>query len=139
MAHGARAVADELEESFRDGLGRAAAALFLRQSAYAQTEAKSGLVCRAFNEEFAGCLLYAPCPSSAKDAVLVTDFFVDQNYRGLGIARELMKLCLSQVKESGVHWIIIANTTVPQSLDSLVTRMGFERKGTVLAADVTKL
>ncbi|MCR5725295.1 MAG: GNAT family N-acetyltransferase [Treponema sp.] len=138
VAYAAHAVAEELSKTYAGELGRAAADLFLACCSRVLPEQKSGLVCRSFTDDFAGCLLFAPCPSPAKETVVLTDFFVVQNYRGLGIARELMMHCLSQLKERGIHWFIIANTTIPQTLDSLIARMGFERKGTVLAADVTK-
>ncbi len=139
VAQQAHVVADELTETYTGALGTAAADVFLRCSAFTLPEKKSGVVCRSLTEEFAGCLLYAPCPSSAENAVVVTDFFVVQNYRGLGIARELLQLSFLRLKQSGVQWFIIANTAIPPSLDSLVARMGFERKGIVLAADITKL
>jgi GNAT superfamily N-acetyltransferase len=135
----AHAVAEELSKAYSGGLGLAMQTVFLQSSASAAATLKDGYLCRSLTNDFAGCLLYAPCPSSAKDTVILTDFFVAQNYRGLGIARELFQLSFLRLKQRGVHWFIIANTAIPPSLDSLVTRMGFERRGIVLVADITKL
>lgn len=134
----ARAVAVELEHDGSE-LAIAAATLWRGRFAGVALGQKDGFVCRALADEFVGCLLSAPCPSPAKETVVLTDFFVTQNYRGLGIARTLMALCISSLRERGIHWLIIADTTIPQQLDALITRMGFERQGLLLVADVTKL
>ena len=133
-----RAIADELEKSLQSEVGQAAALVWQNHSATVPSHTKSGFVCRSLTEEFAGCILVSFCPSSAKKTVVITDFFVAQNYRSLGIARELLTLCFSRLKECGVQWCIV-DLTIPPQLDSLFARLGFERKGTISVADVTKV
>ena len=133
-----RAIAEELKQRLQGALGQAAAELWQTRYTTVLSEQKIGFVCRSLTDEFAGCIL-GFCPSSAKETLVITDFFVAQNYRGLGIARELLSLYLLSLKERGIHWCIIAETTLPQILDSLVSRMGFERKEFALVADVTTL
>lgn len=138
IAEFSNAIAEELEQRLQGELGQAAATLWQQRYASVALEEKNGFVCRSLTDEFAGCILTASVPSSSKETVVITDFFVVQNYRGLGIARELLSLCLLRLKERGVHWCIIAETALPPILDSLVARMGFERKEFALVADITK-
>ena len=68
------------------------------------------------------------CPSSAEKTVVFTDFFVIQNYRGLGIGRELMSKCLAGLKKRGIQWVILTNTVQPESMESLLFEFSFAKK-----------
>ena len=99
---------------------------------------KSGFVCRTQSDDFAGCILASFCPSHAKNTVVVTDFFVVQNYRGLGIGRELLKRCIDELYKCGVQWILMGNFIVPPAMESLLSQMGFERLGSGYVANIFK-
>ena len=61
---------------------------------------------------------------------------MNQNYRGLGIARELFSRGISLLKEHGIQEFIIADSALPDYLEPLVARCGFEKKGSVYTADL---
>ncbi len=68
------------------------------------------------------------------EAAFFTACFVNQNYRCMGIAAELFFSCVSLLKERGIHWFIIAETSVPEFLEPLLNRCGFEKSGSVYLA-----
>lgn len=138
IAFGAGKVAEEYKQQFDGEVGNAVAELWLRQSAYCNADEKYGFVCRTQSDEFTGCVLVSLCPSSAKKTVTLTDFFVSQNYRGLGIGKELFSECLSGLKKRGIQWVITANMIIPETLEPLLTRSGFEKIGSGFVADLCK-
>ncbi|MBD5427180.1 MAG: GNAT family N-acetyltransferase [Treponema sp.] len=135
VALGADAVFAEYEKSAEGELGQAFAELFAR-SDFGTTEDTYGFVCRTLTDDFAGCLMVSPFPSCAKKTVIMTRFFVNQNYRGLGIARALLSFCLSQLREHGVRWFIMVR--VPQILEPTLIRFGFEKNDAGFVADLNK-
>ncbi len=68
------------------------------------------------------------------EAAFFTACFVNQNYRCMGIAAELFFSCVSLLKERGIQWFIIAETSVPEFLEPLLNRCGFEKSGSVYLA-----
>jgi GNAT superfamily N-acetyltransferase len=135
---GITVVAGELESQWPGEIGLAIAEIWQRQCMFENSIDMDGFVCRTLSDDFAGCILTAPCPLTAKKTVSLTAFFVVQNYRGLGIGRELFSRCLSRLRERGIQWVVIANTIVPQTVQPLLTRMGFEQIGSGFVADLCK-
>ena len=138
IAINAGVLADEIRNTSPGELGQALAFLWKSRNPSISPEQKRGFICRSITSEFAGCLLVSPCPSEAKETVVVTDFFVVQNYRGLGIARELLSLCLPYLKEHGIHWCIIPAALIPAFLEPLVSRWGFRKTDSGFVADFTE-
>lgn len=134
IAAGADAVFAEFEQSAEGELGQAYAALW--RTCDRKGESENGFVCRTLTDEFAGCLMIAPFPSCAKQTVMVTRLFVNQNYRGLGIARALLSFCMSQLRADGVRWFII--TRIPQILEPMLIRSGFAKNDFGFVADLNK-
>ncbi len=137
--HGSALVGQEYQTQFPDGVGGALTVLWQRQSDSAAAKEKHGFVCHTSGEEFAGCILVSLCPSSAGKTVVITDFFVLQNYRGLGIGKSLLTKCLSDLKRRDIHWLLIANTIIPEPMESLLERLGFERLGSGYLVDIRSL
>lgn len=130
------AMAQEYENQFEGELGASVAELWRRQSGFSGSENKYGFVCYSQPDEFLGCFLVSLCPSSAKKTVLATDFYVVQNFRGLGIGKELLSRCLILLKESGIQQVLIAGAVIPESMESLLTQFSFERIGSGYIANL---
>lgn len=130
-------VAEEYSRQFSLELGEAVAEMWRKLSSARRCEDKFGYVCHSHADEFTGCLLFSFCPSSAKQTVALTDFFVLQDYRGLGIGEELLSKCLPMLKSRGIQWILISNTIIPDSMEHLLERFGFDRLGSGYLADLT--
>lgn len=135
IARGADAVADEILEDNPGELGKALAELWRRRFGAFDAENAGGFVCRTLSDDFAGCLLFSECVSSTKKAVALAACFVAQNYRGLGIAKELFSLCFSELRIRGVQWFIIADSAIPQGMEPmLIDRFGCKNAGTCFVA-----
>jgi GNAT superfamily N-acetyltransferase len=133
----ANKVAEEIKAEFSGSTGLAIAHFWLRKFNYEKPYDTDGIVCRTLSEEFAGCLLFTKCGSFAKKVVALTAIFVNQNYRGLGITRELFSRGISYLKEQGIQSFIIVDSVIPDYLEPLLTRCGFERKGSAYVLELT--
>ena len=122
---------EELKEQFTDAGGEVISdslkALFDFFNGRGHKDA-GGFVCRTLTDGFAGFITYSVSKASSRKTAVLTGLFVNQNYRGLGIARELLNKSISSLTQSGVHYFIINNSFVPAVLKSTVARMGFEEK-----------
>lgn len=94
------------------------------------SEEKRGFVCRSVSGEFAGCILYSSGMSSTKKNFLISEFFVEQKYLGLGIGRTLMDKCLHGLEALGAENLILFNIYADEALVSLLENTGFEKIGT---------
>jgi GNAT superfamily N-acetyltransferase len=129
----AKKIAEEIKEDFTGEAAKAIAHFWLRRFELESGDSKQlpflGIVARTTAEDFAGLLLFSDCSSFAKKVVALTAIFVNQNFRGLGIARELFSRGISYLKSSGIQSIIIADSALPDFLEPLIARCGFEKKG----------
>lgn len=133
--------ADELDSQFPGGFGFAlSSVLNIDDRKKIETDLKDkntgGFVCRTLSEEFAGCLLFSSACEKSKKSAVITGFFVSQNYRGLGIAGELFRLCVDDARRKGIQFLLIPNSIVPKMLESLLVGLGFEKKDFVFLAEL---
>ena len=133
----ANKVAEEIKADFSGSTGVAIAHFWLRKFNYEKPSDIDGIICRTLSEEFAGCLLFTKCESFAKKVVALTAIFVNQNYRGLGITRELFSRGIFYLKDQGIQSFIIVDSVIPDYLEPLLTRCGFERKGSAYVLELT--
>ena len=59
--------------------------------------------------------------------MILTSLFVPASFRGLGIGTELISMCLSQLKKLGKTWLILPQMFIPDFLEPLLLRTGFEK------------
>ena len=129
---------EELKKRFSGELGEAVALQLKAQFDFEITKnCTGGFVCRTLSDEFAGCLLYSGF-SSSKRVARLTALFVNQNYRGLGIARELLQRSISTLTKDGIQFFIISNSFVPKMLKSTLTDLGFEEKDFAFVAELNR-
>ena len=133
----AEKIADELKENFRGETGLAVSHFWLARFDSCReygSPIPEGIISRTLSGDFAACLLFTRL-SFAKSVVALTAVFANQNYRGLGIARELFSRGVSYLKERGIQSFIIADSAIPDFLEPLIARCGFEKKGSVYVAE----
>ena len=97
---------------------------------------QKGFVCKSIAGDIVGCVLWSPCPKGSKTSVLMEGLFVQNEFRGLGIARELFELALGALKAAGTQWVIIANTFIPDLMQGMLNRSGFKKIGSTWIADL---
>ena len=95
------------------------ALIFLQQEHYhiSENANKLGIVSRSISDDFAGCFLVAMHSQFMGKVAVVTDFFVMQEYRGLGVGTQLLSKSLDLLKQKGVDWVLFANVVLPQFLE----------------------
>ncbi len=128
----------EYEEAFGDELGQAMMAFSNHQHLFASDEDKVGSVCKSHLGEFLGCFLLSFYQPKSKRTAIVTDFFVIQDFRGLGIGRELLNRSLQELKKRGVQWVLFATPVITKAMANLLSQFAFEKIESVYAADLTK-
>lgn len=110
--------------------------LWRRQFLSEASDKQIGFICRSLSNEFAGCITVAPILDRMKNVVFLTSFFVPQKFRGLGIGTELMNKCLSFLKVLKKEWILLANIIIPESIEPLLLRSGFQKLGSGYSARI---
>lgn len=99
-------------------------------------QSKIGFVARTLSNEFAGCIVVSPVSERNEDTVVLTAFYVPEKFRGLGIGTELLERCLSDLRSRRKKWVLLTYTVVPESLESLLLRSGFQKTGSVFSAKI---
>ena len=129
-------VAKEYSAEYHSEVGLALADLWKAEPEVKFGKNAYGFVCRSYSKEFTGCAIFAPCLKNAPNTVLLTSFFVQKKYRGLGIGRELFELALAELKNRHFKWVLIANTIIPESITPLLLRSGFKPIGSGYIAEL---
>ncbi|WP_027728202.1 GNAT family N-acetyltransferase [Treponema sp. C6A8] len=88
---------------------------------------QTGVLCRSQADEFAGCITASVMVGNQEKTMVLTSFFVPENFRGLGIGTELVNLLLSQLKAQGKKWILLPNIFIPEFFEPLLIRRGFKK------------
>lgn len=127
----------DLGEGFSEEVEAAIKCVARQQFECNHNSGEAGFVCRSAAGDFAGCVVYSPCPSESKKTILLTVFFVLEKYRGLGIAKELLSMALSSCSNSGYRWVLIADTYVPDAIAGLLARSGFVKTGSGYLVDLS--
>lgn len=144
VAKEAGEIAKEIKAFYPEEVGSAIAHIWLRKFNDLISDS-CGFICRTTSDDFAGCLLFSLEESSEnrnentnknQNTAFLTVCFVNQNYRCLGIMQKLFFYCISSLKKRGIHWFIIAENQLPEFLEPLLNRCGFEKIGSVYLANV---
>lgn len=117
-------------------INKAIIELWERQFLYGNSYEQIGFICRTLSNEFAGCITVAPVSEKTTNIVTITSYFVPENLRGLGIGTKLLSMCLSELKSLKKEWILLTHTIVPDSLQPLLLRSGFEKIGSGFIAKI---
>lgn len=108
---------------------------------YSRPENESGIVCRSLSDELAGCVIFAPCGDFGGEAgkiVSVTAFFVQKEFRGLGIAKELLTRFFAQLKTSGARLAVFAGAVASDEMKELFIMFGLKKIGFGYAVDLSE-
>lgn len=119
----------EREAQWPGEIGLALSSLWQEKKAKGDKENFLSLVAETVGGEFAGCLEATLYPSYVKETVLLTSFFVLEEYRGLGIGKTLLEQGVLQLQEKGIRWIILADLVIPAFLQNCLARIGFVSSG----------
>ncbi|MBP5752190.1 MAG: GNAT family N-acetyltransferase [Treponema sp.] len=127
----------EFAVQYDEHLGSALVSLFKRSALVSENCEKAGFVCRTMSDDFAGCLLTDFCLSQAKKTAEILYFFVNRDSRGLGIGDSLLLKSMAFLKERGVRRVVIATTSVSETMKPLLEKNGFEKIGPGYVADLS--
>lgn len=86
-----------------------------------------GFICNSLSDDFAGCITASSCLQNQDKIMVITSLFVPETFCGLGIATELISLCVKKLKSLSKKWVIIPNYLAPEILQPLLLRTGFNK------------
>lgn len=89
--------------------------------------AQIGFVCYSHADEFAGCITASVFTENQDKVMKLTSIFVPEEFRGLGIGTELIDMLMEKLKSCGKKWIILPNMIIPEFLEPLLIRTGFDK------------
>lgn len=121
-------------ETLPDLLKSALYEMWRNQFEYSDASCKIGFMCQSLSEEFAGCITTSAVKNTQEQVFQITSLFVPEQFRGLGIATELLSMCLSELKRSGKQYILLPDIIIPEIIKPLLFRNGFEEIESGLAA-----
>lgn len=90
-----------------------------------ETTNQIGYICKSLSDDFAGCITTSPIFDNQEKIIIVTSFFVPEQFRGLGIGTELISMCISKLQSLGKKFILLPNLMAPEIIEPLLTRTGF--------------
>ena len=117
----------ERNENLSQELSQAIYNIWLEQFELAESKGNLGFVCRSFSNDFAGCITAAYVSKKQEEVMVLTSLFVPETFRGLGIGTELISMCLSEFKKLGKKWLILPKMFIPDFLEPLLLRTGFDK------------
>ena len=117
----------ERNENLSQELSQAIYNSWLEQFELAQSKNLIGFICRSFSNDFAGCITVSQLLQTQEKVMVLTSLFVPEAFRGLGIGTELINMCLSELKKLGKTWLIMPNMFIPEYLEPLLLRTGFNK------------
>lgn len=94
---------------------------------------QTGFICRSQSDEFAGCITTSVMTDESvmtenqEKIIILTSFFVPENFRGLGIGTELLIMLLEKLKDNGKTTLFLPNIMIPEFLEPLLIRTGFKK------------
>ncbi|MBQ3825008.1 MAG: GNAT family N-acetyltransferase [Spirochaetaceae bacterium] len=94
---------------------------------YGKHKTEIGILCKSISNEFAGCVIGVPCPEDSKTVFYVTAFFVQNQFRGLGIAKELLEQFFTMLQTKNVQQIMFSNVVANENMKKLFTIFGFKK------------
>ncbi len=90
-----------------------------------ETTKQIGYICKSLSDDFAGCIITSPILNNQEKIIIVTSFFVPEQFRGLGIGTELISMCISKLQSLGKKIILLPNLMAPEIIEPLLIRTGF--------------
>ena len=117
----------ERNENLSPELSQALYNIWLEQFELAESKGELGFICRSFSNDFAGCITVSQFLQKQEKVMVLTSLFVPEAFRGLGIGTELINMCLSELKKLGKNWLILPNMFIPDFLEPLLLRTGFDK------------
>ena len=88
---------------------------------------QTGYICFSLSDEFAGCITTSPLLENREQVYVITNLFVPEQFRGLGIGTELIEMCITSLQNCGKKWVLVPNLFAPDILQPLLTRTGFRK------------
>ena len=122
------------EQDLLEGLKAAFFEMWKKQFLDADSIGQTGFVCRSLSDDFAGCITASQILDNQKKISVLTNLFVPEDFRGLGIGTELLSMCFAKLKENGISWVLLPDVIMSETLQPLLSRMGFEKAGYGYAA-----
>jgi Acetyltransferase (GNAT) family. len=128
--------ADDFEGNLPSQVKDAVHELWRRNFLFGDSLSQTGFICNTLSNEFAGCITAAPVSKRTEKIMILTSFFVPEKFRGLGIGTELLNKCLSDLKTLKKEGILLLNTIIPDSMESLLLNSGFRKVGSGYLAEI---
>jgi GNAT superfamily N-acetyltransferase len=120
---------NELENRFEKPLGRTAVALWKNLQSLCTEQNSITITAETLAGDFAGCIQTCSVPPSCPDTHIITLLYVKPEFRGLGIARELINRSSAAQIKAGAVLTVCTNTIVPEHFISVLRKTGFKDCG----------
>ncbi len=100
-----------------------------------------GFLCRTLSRDFVGCIVYGSVlqnPTDARESVALTTCFVNESFRGLGIARKLVSLCCKEFSDLAKNGkksdFFVFSSIIPENFSRVLLDLGFVQVRSIFVA-----
>ncbi len=128
--------AQEIQERWHGELGAALSYLWDSHSCDDSEESGFSLAAETVSGEFAGYVKIIPVIPGSMKTVILPSLYVVKKYRGLGLGRQLLTSCLSEMYERGTRWAIVSSIIMPEQFIPVLLQNGFSQAGTGFIIDL---
>lgn len=115
------------EQNLPEEIKKAIYEMWSRQFQSIDSTKQIGFICRSLSDEFAGCITGCPETDIQEEIIVLTSLYVPEQFRGLGIGTELISMFFSKIQSSEKKWILMPINLIPEFLEPLLIRTGFEK------------
>lgn len=89
---------------------------------------QKGYICNSLDNEFAGIItILDENQNKTEKVAILSSFFVLEKFRGLGIGKNLLEMCIKFLKDKDFKWILLMYTAIPDSLENLLKEFDFKK------------
>lgn len=115
------------EQHLPEDIKRALYDMWCCQFEDADSKGHIGFVCKSLSNDFAGCITGCTVSRTQENIIALTSLYVPEHFRGLGIGTELISMFINRLQADGKKWIILPENLIPEFLEPLLIRTGFEK------------
>ncbi len=137
LAAAVQVLTEETAGNCPDNLGPSFVCMWQNVKLLAEHSAETAFIAETNAGDFAGYIAACPVPADSRQTVLIHSLFVLPPLRGLGIAKELLSLCIGDVYRCGFRRVIMGSPLLPDSFIPALSRFGFRKCGSVCVADLS--
>lgn len=128
----------ELERDLELGLSAAIIELYKMQVGLDSLD-ETLIVVESIEGEVVGVAISNPFPSGSFMSAQISIIIVFEEYRGMGLGKELLQRTISHWTQKGFRWLLCNTPLISEAFIAVMNRYGFVDRGQIFVLDLTTI